>query len=89
MKEEKVNEIMQKVIETWVNRIDIKDIDISKVAAVRLSLLGSPHEDGFMRVESLENRKTYLVPFEYIILNGLNGKDLEKFPVERRTKENE
>jgi hypothetical protein len=84
MNPKKVNEIMSKVVKVWLNKNSKKIIDFEKVEAVRQILIGSPHEDGFMRVQHIETGKVHLVPFEEIILNGLKGKDLEKFPVEKK-----
>lgn len=81
MKPEKVNEIMSKVMEHWTKRLDINRMDKEKIKALRMSLLSSPYEDGFMRVVSMETQKTHLVPFEDVILFGLKGKDLEKYPL--------
>ena len=82
MKPKKVNEIMSKVMEYWIKtkHLDINKIDKEKIRAIRLSLLASPYEDGFMRITSMETQRTHLVPFEDIILFGLKGKELNKYP---------
>ena len=85
MNEKKVQEIMNKIIKGWRKRHG-QDIafDPLKVAMVEETLRGSPHEDGLMRVTNMESPDvTHLVPMEYIILNGLKGNEVNKFPIEK------
>ena len=84
MNEEKVDEIMSKIVPIWTDRHGIENLDKRKVEHVRMVLSSSPHNDGYMRVQSMADPKTtHLVPFEIIILEGLKGEDLDKYPVER------
>lgn len=83
MEEEKVNEIMNKVISVWIKRHGITQIDPQKIEAVKKVLKESPHNDGLMRVQMIGGRTTHLVPFEDIILNGLKGEDIERYPMEK------
>jgi hypothetical protein len=78
MSPKKVNEIMSKVLKEWINRYGVDKLDPKKIKYTRKMLLMSPHEDGFMRVELIEEDGAYLVPFEDIILNGLKGEDIPK-----------
>jgi hypothetical protein len=83
MNSEKIDEIMNKVIKVWIERFGITNIDPQKIEAVKGVLKESPHEDGLMRVQLIGGGATYLVPFEDIILNGLKGEDIEKYPIEK------
>jgi len=83
MTPEKVNEIMGKVIIEWIKRYGT-NLDPQKIKIIREMLLQSPHEDGFMRVQLIEEGgEIYLVPFEDIILNGLKGEDVKKYEKEK------
>jgi hypothetical protein len=87
MKPRKVNEIMSKVMKEWIRRYGTDKIDPRKLKATRDMLLLSPHEDGFMRVQLIEGSgEVYLVPFEDIILDGLKGKDVEKYQIENENR---
>jgi hypothetical protein len=79
MKPEKVNEIMGRIIKVWIKRHGLQNLDHRKIEAVRNVLLLSPHDDGFIPVQIMENGETYLVPIEDIILNGLKGEDVKKY----------
>jgi len=82
MEEQKINEIMDKVIKEWIKRHGIVNIDPQKIGALKKVLQDSPHNDGLMRVQLIGGGSTYLVPFKDIILNGLKGEDIEKYPEE-------
>jgi hypothetical protein len=82
MEEQKLNEIMDKVIKEWIKRHGVINLDPQKIEMLKNVLKDSPHEDGLMRVQLIGGGPTYLVPFEEIILNGLKGEDIEKYPVE-------
>lgn len=82
MKEEKVQEIMKKVMNVWEQRHKTGKFNMAVVEATYQSLRLSPHDDGLMRVISMETKKTHLVPYEIVILNGLKGTELENFPEE-------
>ena len=82
MKEEKVQEIMKDVVKIWENTLGKEKIDTEKVKAVTEVLRESPHEDGLMPVTSTaKNGKTHLVPLKDIILKGLRGDELGKYPI--------
>lgn len=83
MKEEKVQEIMKKVMNTWEKRHKAGKFNMVVVEATYKALRLSPHDDGLMRVVSMETKKTHLVPYEEVILNGLKGTELENFPEEK------
>ena len=87
MKPIKVSEIMQKVLKVWLERVggDPAKLDSEKIKETIKMLLKSPHEDGFQRVANIENPGiNHLVPFEDIILNGLKGWEIEKYPIENK-----
>ena len=68
---------MSKVMKEWIRRYGLENLDPAKTKATRDMLLLSPHEDGLMRVNLIGNDKTYLIPFEDIILNGIKGEEIE------------
>jgi hypothetical protein len=78
MKPRKVNKIINIVMKEWIKRYGADKIDPRKLKAVRDMLLLSPHEDGFMRVNVAGTEEVYLVPFEDVILDGLNGNEIEE-----------
>lgn len=83
MKEEKVDEIMDKVLLRWIKTFGLENIDPQKAKMLRQILKQSPHDDGYMRITLIEEPGiTYLVPFEDIILNGIKGEDVKKYPIE-------
>jgi len=93
MKKETVDKILKKVIAEWRERIKKGTYDnISKSAkidktfleSIRRMLVKCPDDDGKKRVESMETGKTHLVPYEQIILYGLKGTDLYKYPLEKK-----
>jgi len=86
MEPKKVNEIMSKVMEFWIQRHGLQNIDPGKIQATRNMLLMSPHNDGLMRVSVIGEEKPHLVPFEDIILYGLKGEDAKKYPIEQEKK---
>jgi hypothetical protein len=81
MEPKKVNEILSKVIPIWIERYGMM-LDPGKIQAIRNTLLMSPHNDGFMRVAVIGEKETHLVPFEDMILNGLKGSEVKKYPIE-------
>ena len=83
MNEEKANEIYNRIVKEWEARHDKKSLDPEKLKAVKKMLLLCPDEDGMKRV-SIMGGETHLVPYEDIILNGLMGADVEKYPKEVR-----
>lgn len=77
---------MKNVVEVWTQRYgEGTDFSVAE-KCLRNVLEGSPHDDGLMRVTSAENGKTYLVPMEHIILYGLKGSELPKFPLEKNAR---
>ena len=81
MNEKKADKIMADVLKVWEERHGKENIDPTKVGAVREMLLLSPHEDGVMPVTTFGIKGTRAVPMKDIILNGLYGGDVEKYPV--------
>ena len=81
MEPKKVNEIMSKIMAVWIAKHGIQNIDPGKIQAVRNTLLMSPHNDGKMRVTLIGEEEAHLVPFEDMILNGLKGEDVKKYPI--------
>lgn len=85
MNNKKVDEIMKKLIAGWNKRLP-KGAKLQKefLKGIKEFLKLCPDEDGKKRVTDLSTGKTHLVPYEDIILNGLKGKDLNKYPVEEK-----
>lgn len=80
MDRDKVHEILSKVLGFWDEKVGVENCDSQKIWALYKVLSMSPHDDGFMRVSLTEDSKnTYLVPFEDIILFGLNGSEVNKY----------
>ena len=82
MKEEKVNEILDKVRKGWCERME------AKLRHLKATLLESPHDDGLMPITLVDDKgssgaKTYLVPMEDIILKGIKGEDVDKYPLKK------
>jgi len=80
MKKTKANQIYKKILDFWINRYGKENLDREKLKALRKMLNLMPDEDGMKRVTNMETGKTYLVPIEDIILNGLKGEELTKYP---------
>jgi len=73
MNQKAVDKIMTKVKKEWVKRFAGIDMHYS-IDMMSKFLLGCPDNDGMKRVEY--EGKTYLVPYEDIILNGLKATDI-------------
>ena len=84
MNQEAADKIMDKIEKEWAVRYEGYDLS-HNLNMLRLMLLSCPDEDGFKRVTLIENGKTYLVPYEDIILNGLKGDEIaSKYEEEKR-----
>jgi hypothetical protein len=83
MIEEKAKEIVDECVEAWKKRG--QKIDPGFPDYLMEVLRGSPHDDGLMRVTMIGDKGTRLVPMKDIILHGLQGTDLEKYPLENET----
>jgi len=84
MQEEKVTEIMGRICAGWEKKFGKDKLNPITIEATRESLRRSPFDDGFMRVSVGFSGEVHLVPFEDIILKGLKGEDVEKYPVEQK-----
>lgn len=82
----KADAIFAKVRTEWVKRFGEKKLNKKTLELVNELIRTLPDEDGLKRVENLETGKVHLVPVEDIILNGLKGDDLYKYPVEESDK---
>ena len=83
MHQANVNKIIKKVITGWQDRLPREaKILPEQIDSLRWALKQSPYEDGNARVKSLVTGKTYLVPYEEIILNGIKGNELNKYPID-------
>jgi hypothetical protein len=76
----KAEEVWNKVLEHWRSMYREDSLDPVKLAAIKMMILMFPHEDGNQRVVDVHTGITHLVPLDYIILHGLLGSDLRKFP---------
>ena len=87
MKQKKVKQIVKKIEKVWTKRYPNQKKRLkTRLRQLEQVLKLSPYNDGFMRVSLVENKETHLVPFEEIILNGLRGSELHKYPIEGETK---
>jgi len=82
---ELADKIMQKICNEWAKRY-ADGVDPAKVAAITIVVNNFPHSDGKQRVTDISTGKTHLIPLEYIILHGLHGSELDKFPEENKSK---
>ena len=80
MKEEKVKEIITTAVKFWITKHGVANIDFKTVEGLKNILRLSPHEDGLMPVTNADTGKTYLVPMIDIIMFGIKGFELEKYP---------
>jgi len=81
MKEEKVDEIMTEVEAEWKKRYGEEAIDPMRIEKVREALSMSPNENGIMPCYNTDTGKHHAVPMKDIILDGLKGSELDKYPV--------
>jgi len=82
MKEQMVNQIMQKCTDVWKQRNPGKHLDPGFINLFTDLLKTCPDEDGMKRVVDMETNKTHLIPYSEIILNGLKGNEVKNFPEE-------
>ena len=82
MKEQKVREIIDKCKTEWANRFPTANMHPAMLKVLETKLRQSPYEDGCERMIDTTTGRKHIVPFEYIILNGIIGIDLTKFPKE-------
>ncbi len=83
MNEQKINEIMSKAVKYWEIKYGRENIDLQVCNGLKNVLELSPHEDGIMPVENMDTGKTHLVPMIDIIVKGIKGSELDKYPVKR------
>lgn len=78
---EDLTEIQQKVFDevksNWEQRVGVGKVDEDSLA--RMIKLSDVHGDGKKRI-AVANKGTFLVPIEDIILIGVTGEDIEKYP---------
>jgi len=84
MKDKQVERIMAVVLRVWEKRYGKENLSPEAILAVREVLESSPHEDGLMPITLIEDGKTYYVPIEDIILNGMTSEEVTNYP---KTKE--
>jgi len=80
----KAEEIWNTVLGEWKKKYHEDSLDPVMLSAIKMLIFNFPHEDGSQRVTDMQTGITHLVPLEEIILNGLHGTDLHKFPMENR-----
>jgi hypothetical protein len=81
----RTNEIMEKLRQDWAKRVpEGAVLDEKFMKNMEFLIASCPHDDGCQRVQLMgeegKEGKIYKVPLEDIILMGLNGKDVEKYP---------
>jgi hypothetical protein len=72
---------MKKVTEEWSKR---GTLDKTFLDFFRKFLSDCPDNDGLKRVTYLPTGKTYLVPYEDLILYGLKGNEVTRYPEEKQ-----
>ena len=83
MEQETAEKIYKEIETEWIKRHDKEKLDPEKLRAIKKMLEVIPDEDGNKRVTSMETGKTHLVPIKEIILNGLKGNELNKYPEQK------
>lgn len=81
MIKQKADEIFKEIRDEWIKKYGKNNIDPDKLKAVKELLYSSPHDDGLLPVKTIDVPGTRLVPIKDIILYGLHGKDVEKYPL--------
>ena len=76
--------IFNKILKEWGKRVSIENVD--EETLIKIIKFADVHEDGKKRVSLLGDNKVHLVPIEDIILNGLRGTEIEKYPIEKKRK---
>jgi hypothetical protein len=74
-------EMFNEIVVEWIARHGKEKLDPEKLEATRQLLLSLPDDRVYKSVVSMETGKTHLVPIKDIILNGLKGWELDKYPV--------
>ena len=77
---EKQQEIFEKVKAAWGERVGKGNVDEDGLK--RIITIADIDNDGLKRVSLIGSDKVHLVPIEDIILNGLKGTDIDKYPAE-------
>ena len=80
MKAEMAEKIYEEVLVEWIDRHGEDKLDPEKLEATRKMLHSIPEDSIYKRVTNMETGKTHMVPIKDIILNGLKGYDLSKYP---------
>jgi len=82
MNKKKAKQIVENCVKEWNKRG--KKIDPGFPEFLEKTLIDCPDEDGNKRVTMIGSNETHLVPYEHMILNGLKGKEVETFPIEKK-----
>ena len=77
---EKQQEIFEKVKAAWEERVGKGNVD--EEGLKRIIIVADTDKDGLKRVSLMGSDKVHLVPIEAIILNGLKGSDIDKYPMD-------
>ena len=81
---EKQQEIFEKVKAAWEERVGKGNVD--EEGLKRIIIVADTDKDGLKRISLIGSDKVHLVPIEEIILNGLEGTDIDKYPMDDRVK---
>jgi hypothetical protein len=74
--------IFDKVLEEWEKRVGLGNVDKETLADI--IKFADTDGDGKKRIGLFGETHLRLVPIEDIILNGVKGTDLEKYPFEKK-----
>lgn len=77
---EKQQGIFEKVKAAWEERVGKGNVD--EEGLKRIIIVADTDKDSLKRVSLIGSDKVHLVPIEEIILNGLKGTDIGKYPTE-------
>lgn len=80
---EKQQGIFEKVKSAWEERVGKGNVDEEGLR--RIIIVADTDKDGLKRISLIGSDKVHLVPIEEIILNGLKGTDIDKYPVDDRS----
>jgi hypothetical protein len=81
LKPEIAEELYNEILTEWIARHGKEKLDPEKLEATRQTLLSLPEDKVYKSVVNMSTGKTHLVPIKDIILNGLRGWELDKYPV--------
>ena len=71
-------DIFYTIKKEWEKRVGRGNVD--EVALARIILISDTDRNGYKKITNIGTGKTHLVPIEDIILDGIKGFELDKYP---------